>query len=135
MKDLGIKHILSLHIEHLKNGVLLHQVAYTKKILKQLYMDKAHSLSTPVFVITWYQQRPFLPLEYDSNSWPSGMRINVSICYSYMPDIVFSVFCKQDKTFVLLKDIGMQIRFNYLIRQMIIVIFVELYFCGILFIC
>ena len=43
MKDLGkTKFCLSLQIEHFPTGVLVHQSAYTKKILKRFYMDKAH---------------------------------------------------------------------------------------------
>ena len=44
MKDLGItKFCFSLQIKHFPIGVLVHQSAYTKKILKQFHMDKAHS--------------------------------------------------------------------------------------------
>ena len=51
MKDLGkTKFCLSLQIEHLHTGVLVHQLAYTKKILKRFYMDKAHPLSSPMTV-------------------------------------------------------------------------------------
>ena len=49
MKDLGkTKFSLGLQIEHLPNGILVHQSTYIKKILKQFYMDKAHPLSTPM---------------------------------------------------------------------------------------
>ena len=49
MKDLGkTKFCLSLQIEHLSNGILVHQSMYTEKVLKQFYMDKAHPLSTPM---------------------------------------------------------------------------------------
>ena len=49
MKDLGkTKFCLGLQIEHLPNGILVHQSTYTKKVLKQFYMDKAHPLSTPM---------------------------------------------------------------------------------------
>ena len=49
MKDLGkTKFCLNLQIEHLPNGILVHQSTYTKKVLKQFYMDKAHPLSTPM---------------------------------------------------------------------------------------
>ena len=43
MKDLGkTKCILGLQIKHFPNGVLVHKSAYTKKILKRFYLDKAH---------------------------------------------------------------------------------------------
>ena len=51
MKDLGkTKFCLSLQIEHFPIGVLVHQSAYTKKILKRFYMDKAHPLSLSMIV-------------------------------------------------------------------------------------
>ena len=51
IKDLGkIKFYLGLQIEHFPTGVLIHQSAYTKKILKGFYMDKAHPLSSPMIV-------------------------------------------------------------------------------------
>ena len=47
MKDLSkTKFCLGLQIEH--NGILVHQLMYTLKVLKQFYMDKAHPLSTPM---------------------------------------------------------------------------------------
>ena len=49
MKDLGkTKFCLGLQIEHLPNGILVHQSTYTEKVLKQFYMEKAHPLSTPM---------------------------------------------------------------------------------------
>ncbi|GJS92894.1 retrovirus-related pol polyprotein from transposon TNT 1-94 [Tanacetum coccineum] len=49
MKDLGkTKYCLGLQIEHMPNGVLVHQSIYTEKILKRFNMDKAKSLSTPM---------------------------------------------------------------------------------------
>ena len=51
MKDLGkTKFCLGLQIEHFPTRVLVHQSAYTKKILKHFYMDKADSLSSPMIV-------------------------------------------------------------------------------------
>ena len=51
MKNLGkIKFCLDLHIEHFPYGFLVHQLTYTKKILKHFYMDKAHHLSLPMVV-------------------------------------------------------------------------------------
>ena len=37
-----------MQIEHFPNGVLVHQSTYSKKVLKHFYMDKAHSLSSPM---------------------------------------------------------------------------------------
>ena len=51
MKDLGkTKICLGLQIEYLVDGVFIHQSAYSEKILKRFYMDKAHSLSTSMIV-------------------------------------------------------------------------------------
>ena len=51
IKDLGItKLCLGLQIEHLYNGIFVHQSNYIKKMLKRFNMDKAHPLSTPMVV-------------------------------------------------------------------------------------
>ena len=51
MKDHGkTKFCLGLQIEHLPNGILVHQSTYIEKVLKQFYMDKAHPLSTLMVV-------------------------------------------------------------------------------------
>ena len=51
VKDLGEKKIcLGLQIDHYPTEVLVHQSIYTKKILKQFYMDKAHPLSFSMVV-------------------------------------------------------------------------------------
>ncbi|KAJ9557423.1 LOW QUALITY PROTEIN: hypothetical protein OSB04_012037 [Centaurea solstitialis] len=49
--DLGkTKICLGLQIEHLKDGILVHQETYIEKVLKRSYMDKSHPLSTPMVV-------------------------------------------------------------------------------------
>ena len=51
MKDFWrTKFCLSLQLEDISNGILLHQTTYTEKVTKQFYMDKAHPLSTPMVV-------------------------------------------------------------------------------------
>lgn len=51
MKDLGkTKYCLGLQIEHMHNGIFVHQSNYTEKILKRFNMDKANPLSTPMVV-------------------------------------------------------------------------------------
>jgi len=48
VKDLGrTKFCLGVQIEHLNNGIFVHQEAYAGKVLKRFYMDKSHPLSTP----------------------------------------------------------------------------------------
>ena len=52
MKDLGqTKFYLGLQIEHLEDGILLHQSIYTQKVLRQFNMDSCHPLSTPMVVV------------------------------------------------------------------------------------
>ena len=65
MKDLGkTKYCLGLQIKHLPNGILVHQAAYTEKVLKHFSMEKAHPLSTPMVVKTLdVKKDPFRLLE------------------------------------------------------------------------
>jgi hypothetical protein len=43
MKDLGrTRFCLGLQIEHLPEGILVHQSTYTKKVLERFNMSKAH---------------------------------------------------------------------------------------------
>ena len=65
MKDLGkTKFCLGLQIEHLSNGVLIHQSTYTERILKRFYMDKAHPLSSPMIVRSLdVKKDPYRPIE------------------------------------------------------------------------
>ena len=67
MKDLGkTKFCLGLQIEHLTNGIFIHQSTYTKKVLKRFYMDKSHPLSTPMIVRSLdINTEPFWPQEKD----------------------------------------------------------------------
>ena len=49
MKDLGkTKYCLGLQIEHMSNGILVHQSNYTERVLKRFNMNNANSLSTPI---------------------------------------------------------------------------------------
>jgi hypothetical protein len=51
MKDLDkTKFCLGLQIEHTSKGILIHQSAYTEKVLKHFHMDKAHPLSSLMVV-------------------------------------------------------------------------------------
>ena len=51
VKYLGkIKLCLGLELEHKANGIIVHQSAYTKRVIKGFYMDKAYPLSTPTVV-------------------------------------------------------------------------------------
>ncbi|GKC47650.1 retrovirus-related pol polyprotein from transposon TNT 1-94, partial [Tanacetum coccineum] len=60
------KFCFRLQIKHLKDGILVHQETYTKKLLKRFYMDKSHSLSTPMVVrILDVKKDPFRPRDVD----------------------------------------------------------------------
>ena len=49
VKDLGkTKLFLGLELEHKANRIIVHQSAYTKRVLKHFYIDKTYPLSTPM---------------------------------------------------------------------------------------
>ena len=51
MKDLSkTKFFFGLEIEHLPDGILIHQSTYIEKVLKHFHVDKAHPLSTQMVV-------------------------------------------------------------------------------------
>ena len=51
MKDLGkTNYCLGLQFEYLPNGILIHQSTYTKKVLLQINVDKAHPITSPMEV-------------------------------------------------------------------------------------
>ncbi|KAC9119109.1 hypothetical protein E3N88_46334 [Mikania micrantha] len=65
MKDLGkTKYCLGLQIEHMPNGILVHQSNYTERLLKRFNMENANSLSTPMVVRSLnVDNDPFRPCE------------------------------------------------------------------------
>ena len=65
MKDLGkTRFCLGLQIEHFPIDILVHQSAYTKKILKHFYMNEAHPLTSPMVVHSLdVKNDPFRPCE------------------------------------------------------------------------
>ncbi|GJY78501.1 disease resistance CC-NBS-LRR class family protein [Tanacetum coccineum] len=69
MKDLGkTKYCLGLQIEHMPNGILVHQSNYTETVLKRFNMDKAKSLSTPMVGRSLnVDSDPFRPCEEDED--------------------------------------------------------------------
>ncbi|KAF7112257.1 hypothetical protein RHSIM_RhsimUnG0247500 [Rhododendron simsii] len=99
MKDLGkMKFCLGLQIEHLPNGILVHQSAYTEKDLKQFYMDKVHPLSTPMVVRSLdVNKDPFRPLEEGEDilgpevPYMSAIGALMYLANCTRPDIAFSV--------------------------------------------
>ena len=99
MKDLGkTKFCLGLQIERLLNGILVHQSTYTKKVLKQFYMDKAHPLSTPVVGRSLdVKKYPFWPQEDDEETlgleipYLSAIGALMYLANYTRPDIAFAV--------------------------------------------
>ncbi len=70
IKDLGkTKFCLGLQIEHISNGIRIHQSAYKEKVLKHFHMDKAHPLSSPMVVTTLDVKKDlFCPTEDDEET-------------------------------------------------------------------
>ena len=67
MKDLGkTKFCLGLQLEHLPEGVFVHQSTYTKRVLEKFNMDKCHPLKTPMVIRSKEADKdPFRPKEED----------------------------------------------------------------------
>ena len=99
MKDLEkTKFCLGLQIKHFPTGVLVHQLANTKKILKLFYMDKAHPLSSPMVIGSLdVKKDSFRPYENGENLLgPKVPYISVISALMYLanctrPYIAFSV--------------------------------------------
>ncbi len=61
-KDLGqTKFCLGLQLEHLPSGILVHQGAYTQKILEKFNMDKCPSKTPIVVRFLDVEKDPFRP--------------------------------------------------------------------------
>nr|KYP45552.1 Retrovirus-related Pol polyprotein from transposon TNT 1-94 [Cajanus cajan] len=99
MKNLGrTKFCLGLHVEYLKNGILVHQETYITKVLKRFYMDKSHPLCTPMVVrYLDVNKDPFRPQEKDEEilgpevSYLSAIGALMYLANYTQPDIVFAV--------------------------------------------
>jgi hypothetical protein len=99
MKDLGkTKLCLGLQIEHLNDGIFVHQGAYITKVLKRFYMDKSHPLSTPIIVRSLdVKKDPFRPrAEGEEILGPEVPYLSAIGALMYLanytrPDISFSV--------------------------------------------
>ena len=99
MKDLGTTSFcLGLQLSHVQNGILLHQTAYTRKILKRFHMDASHPLSSPMVVRSLdITKDPFRPCEEGEECLPQdfpylaaiGALMFLAICTR--PDIAFAV--------------------------------------------
>ena len=99
MKDLGkTKYCLGLQIEHMHNGIFVHQSNYTEKILKRFNMDKANPLSTPMVVRSLnIETDPFRPCEENEeildSEFPylSAIGALMYLANCTRPDISFAV--------------------------------------------
>lgn len=99
MKDLGkTKLCLGLQIEHLENGIFVHQSAYISKVLKRFYMDKAHPLNSPMVVRSLdVNKDPFRPRMNDEEligpevPYLSAIGALLYLACHTRPDIAFAV--------------------------------------------
>ena len=99
VKDFGkTKYCLGLQIEHLEDGIFVHQTTYTQKVLKRFYMDKAHPLSTPMVVRSLDPTKdPFRPKEDDEEllgpevPYLSAIGALMYLANCTRPDIAFAV--------------------------------------------
>ena len=99
MKDLRkTKFCLGLQIEHLSDGIFVHQSTYTEKILNRFYMDKAHPLSTPMIVRSLdVKKDPFRPREDNEEilgpevPYLSAIGALMYLANCTCPDIAFAV--------------------------------------------
>jgi Reverse transcriptase (RNA-dependent DNA polymerase)/GAG-pre-integrase domain/Integrase core domain len=99
MKDLGrTKYCLGLQMEHLKDGIFVHQSNYTEKILKRFYMDKAHPLKSPMVVRSLnIKDDPFRPRESNEDvlgskvPYLSAIGALMYLAVNTRPDIAFAV--------------------------------------------
>ena len=99
MKNLGkTKLCLGLQIEHLENGIFVHQSAYISKVVKRFYMDNAHPLSTPMVVRSLdVNKDPFRPKMDDEEllgpevPYLSAIGALMYLASHTRPDISFSV--------------------------------------------
>ncbi|KAI3720027.1 hypothetical protein L6452_20934 [Arctium lappa] len=99
MKDLGrTKYCLGLQIEHMHNGILVHQSNYVEKVLKRFNMDKANPLSTPMVVRSLnIDNDPFRPCEENEDvlgpevPYLSAIGALMYLTNCTRPDISFAV--------------------------------------------
>jgi Reverse transcriptase (RNA-dependent DNA polymerase) len=99
MKDLGVtKLCLGLQIEHLHNGIFVHQSNYIQKMLKRFNMDKAHPLSTQMVVRSLDVKKDYYrPRENNEKAlgpelpYLSAIEALMYLVNNTRPDIAFSV--------------------------------------------
>ncbi|XP_068314969.1 uncharacterized mitochondrial protein AtMg00810-like [Pyrus communis] len=68
MKDLGKpRYCLSLKIKHCSDGILVHQLNYSQKVLRHFNEDKANPSSTPMVVRTLDTKRDLFHSKEDED--------------------------------------------------------------------
>jgi len=92
------KSYLKLQIEYFNKGVFVHQEAYITKVLKKFYMDKSHSLCTPMVVRSLdVDKDPFRPQEKDEEllgpevPYLSAIGALMYLANDTRPDIAFAI--------------------------------------------
>ena len=103
-KEIEMKHLektrycLSLQIKYCLNDVLIHQSSYTEKVLKRIYMDKSHLISSPMVVRSLEVTKDsFLPKEENEEllgpevPYLSAFGALMYLANYTRPDIAFSV--------------------------------------------
>jgi hypothetical protein len=99
MKDLSVtKLCLGLQIEHLHNGVFVHQSNYIQKMLKRFNMNKTNPLSTPMVVRSLdVKKDSYWPRENNEKvidsevPYLSAIGALMYLANNMIPDIVFYV--------------------------------------------
>ena len=99
VKDLGkTRYCLGLQIEHLEDGIFIHQSTYTQKVLKRFYMDKSHPLSIPMVVRSLNVDKdPFRPVDENEEllgpevPYLSAIGALMYLANNTRPDISFAV--------------------------------------------
>jgi len=99
MKDLGkTKFCLGLQLEHLSEGVFVHQSTYTKRVLERFNMGKCHPLKILMVVRSLEADKnPFRPKEEDEEvlgpevPYLSAIGALMYLANCTRPDIAFAV--------------------------------------------
>nr|XP_033510837.1 secreted RxLR effector protein 161-like [Nicotiana tomentosiformis] len=99
MRDLGkTRFCLSLQIEYIKDGIVVHQSTYSEKIVKRFYMNKAPPLSSLMVVRSLdINKVPFRPHKNDEEflgaeiPYLSATRALMYLANNSRPDIALSV--------------------------------------------
>ena len=96
MKLLGkTSFCLGLQIQHFSTGVLLHQQAYTRKLLKFFQMDQAHALAAPMIGRSRNNDDPYQPCSEEEEKVDMSKYLTAVGAFTYLtthtrPDIAFA---------------------------------------------